>query len=131
MQEVRPAVERQSRQRRRLPARREQQLPADRPVEPGELDEGQREIGRQPQDEARRPGVRQDGAAAARRSKRAGRQRLGLRTAAALGRLLLHLLDLRGDLAGLGVEAGVLVVMLLELLIASSGNEHQSLFFSM
>ena len=72
MAEVGSAMEREAGERRRLPAGREQQLPAGRPVEPGELDEGKREIGREPQDEARRPGVRQERALRRRASKRSG-----------------------------------------------------------
>ena len=60
MDEVRPAMERKARERGRLPAGCEQELPAGRPVVSRELHEGQREIGGQPQDEARRPGVRQE-----------------------------------------------------------------------
>ena len=48
-------------ERRRLPARREQQLPSDGPVEAGELNERKREIRREPHDQARRPRVRKTG----------------------------------------------------------------------
>src|SRR5580698_10496607 len=55
--------------------------------------------------------------AAAWRSKRSGGQRLslGTRGGVALSRLLLHLLHLRRDRAGLAAEGGILGVMLLEL----------------
>ena len=60
MGEVRPAMQDEARERGRLPAGREQELPADWPVESGELDEGKGEVGSEPQHEARRPGVRQE-----------------------------------------------------------------------
>ena len=106
MPEVRASMEGEAGERRRLPARGEQQLPSGRPIETRELNERKGEIRSQPQDQARRPRVRQAAPpAAARRSKRSGGQRLSLRTgAAALRRLLLHLLHLRRDLARLGVE---------------------------
>src|SRR5580692_8909664 len=54
--------------------------------------------------------------APARRSKRSGGQWLSLRTgSAALSRLLLHLLHLRRDSAGLAAERHILGVMLFEL----------------
>ena len=61
MREIGTVAEGEPRQRRPLPAGREQQLPADGAVEPRELDEGQREFRGQPEDEAVGPGVRQDG----------------------------------------------------------------------
>ena len=50
-------MRRNARERRRLPAWREQKLPAGGTVQPGELHEGQREIRGEPQNEARRPRV--------------------------------------------------------------------------
>ena len=47
-------------ERRSDPARREQQLPAGRPVEARQLDIGQRERRRQPEHETGRPRVRKD-----------------------------------------------------------------------
>ena len=61
MPEVRAAMGGEAGERGRLPARREQELPSDRPVEARELNERKGEIGSEPQDQARRPGVRQDG----------------------------------------------------------------------
>jgi hypothetical protein len=48
-------------ERRRLPARGEQQLPSGWPIETRELNERKGEIRGQPHDQARRPGVRQAG----------------------------------------------------------------------
>ena len=52
-------MESEASERCRLPTGGEQQLPSRGTVETGELNERKREVRRQPQDQARRPSVRQ------------------------------------------------------------------------
>ncbi len=130
MSEVRAAVERKPRQRRRLPAGGEQQLPAGRTVEPGELNVRQREIRSEPQHDARRPRVRQDGAL--RRRGQSGPAGSGWACApppwAACSFIFLIC---AATLHALALKPTSFSWLVFRLLIASSGNEHQSLFFSM
>jgi len=70
MPEVGSAMEGKARERRRLPTRGEQQLPSGRPVETRKLNEGEREVRRQPQHQARRSRVRQAGRPLGRESQR-------------------------------------------------------------
>jgi len=130
MGEIGPAAERKPRQRRRLPAGGEQQLPADRAVEPRELDEGQREIRGQPEDEAVGPGVRQDGRGV-RLSSQSGPAGsgccIGPPPCAACSFIFLIF---SATWQALALKAAFLTWLSLRLWIASSGNEHQSLFFS-
>ena len=132
MPEIGPALEREPRQRRRLPAGRQQQLPAGGPVEPGELDEGKREIRREAQDEARRPRVRQN-----RRAFRLDRQSGPAGSGWACGpppppcaACSFIFLIFSATVQALALNPWFLAWLVLRLLIASSGNEHQSLFFS-
>ena len=122
MPDVGPAIDGDAGERRRPPTGREQQLPPGRAVEPRELHVGKRKIGRQPQDEAMRDARRAARRGAPpRRSKRAGRQWLGLR-AAALAACFLRLLHLGRDLARLGGEGGALGVIGLETVERLVGN---------
>ena len=111
MRDIRPMMGGEARERGRLPARREQKLPADGAVPARELNKGQRPGRRKLEDEAVGTRVREARAPQPVGSKRTRGQRLRLRRPApARRRLLLRLLHLRGDLAGLAGEGDALLV---------------------
>src|SRR5271166_3606391 len=130
MREIGPPMQREPGESGPLPARREQELPAGRSVESGELHIRQREIRREPEDEARRPCVRQDcrGSRARAQSGPAGKGwAVGPPPCAACSFIFL---TLAATVQALALKPAFLTWPSLRFLIASSGIEHQSLFFS-
>ena len=130
MPEVRPAMARQTRQRRQFPARREQQLPAGRTIEPGQLHEREREARRQPQHKAgwARIGQRAGAGGGGAQSGPVGRGWAWGPPPCACCSFIFF--NCAAAAQALPENATLLTWLALSCAIAPSGTWHQSLFFS-